>query len=114
VIHFLLLLHSTLQQQQQETNAKDSYLADFARNTNIDVIYSIGSHCTNLSSQQNMDQYSFDQSEADTIIFSFHAVLRESGYAGPVVIDATNVDVYIAAACISYQLPGMLCIKRKQ
>jgi len=55
-----------------------SYLADFARNTNIDVIYSIGSHCTNLSSQQNMDQYSFDQSEADTIIFSFYAVLRES------------------------------------
>jgi len=35
-----------------------SYLADFARNTNIDVIYSIGSHCTNLSSQQNN---SFDQ-----------------------------------------------------
>ena len=54
-----------------------SYLADFARNTNVDVIYSIGSHCTNLSSQQNMDQYSFDQSEADTIIFSFYAVLPE-------------------------------------
>jgi len=34
-----------------------SYLADYARNTNVDVIYCIGSHCTNLSSQQNMDQY---------------------------------------------------------
>ena len=48
-----------------------SYLADFARNMNVDVIYSIGSHRANLSSQQNMNQYSFNQLEADTIIFSF-------------------------------------------
>ena len=47
-----------------------------------------------------MDQYSFDQSEAETIIYSFDAVLHESGYAGPVVIDATDTDVYIAAAYI--------------
>ena len=40
-------------------------------------------------------------------------LLRESGYAGPAVIDATDTDVYIAAY-ISHQLPGMLCIKRKQ
>jgi len=58
-----------------------------------------------------MDQYSFDQSEA---IFSFYAVLRESECAGPVVIDATDTDAYIAAAYVSHQLPGMLCIKRKQ
>jgi len=47
-------------------------------------------------------------------LFSFYAVLHESGYAGPVVIDATDTDVYIAAGYISHQLPGMLCIKRKQ
>ena len=62
---------------------------------------------------QAMDQYSFDQSEADTILFSFYAVLRASGSTGPVVIDATDTDVYIAAAYISHQLPGMLCIKRE-
>jgi len=97
-------------------NAKliGSYLADFARNKNIDVIFSIGSHCTNLSSQQKNGSVQFDQSEADTIIFSFYAVLRESGYAGLVVIDASDTDVYIAAVYISHQLPGMLCIKRKQ
>jgi len=60
-----------------------------------------------------MDQYSFDQSEADTIIFSFYAVLHESEYAGPVVIDATDTDVYIAAAYISHQLPGALRGSRK-
>jgi len=31
-----------------------------------------------------------------------------------VVIDATDTDVYIAAAYVSHQLHGMLCIKRKQ
>jgi len=31
-----------------------------------------------------------------------------------IVIDATDTDVYIVAAYISHQLPGMLCIKKKQ
>ena len=52
-----------------------SYLADFPRNMDVEVIYSVGSHCTNLSNEQNMNQYSFDQSEADTIIFSIYGVL---------------------------------------
>ncbi len=38
-----------------------------------------------------MQNYSFDQSEADTILFSAYAVLRESGYSGPVVIDAADM-----------------------
>ena len=61
-----------------------------------------------------MLNYSFDQSEADTILFSTYAVLRESDYSGPVVIDAADTDAYVAAAAISQQLPGMLCIKRNQ
>ncbi len=61
-----------------------------------------------------MLDYSFDQSEADTILFSVYTVLRESSYSGPVVIDAADTDAYVAAAVISQQLPGMLCIKRKQ
>ena len=48
------------------------------------------------------------------ILFSAYAVLRESGYSGPVVIDAADTDAYEAAAVISQQLPGMLCIKRKK
>ena len=51
-----------------------------------------------------MHNYSFDQSEADTILFSIYAILRESGYSGPVVIDAADTDAYVA----------LLCIKRKQ
>ena len=48
-----------------------------------------------------MQNYSFDQSEADTVLFSAYAVLRESGYTGPVVIDTADMDGYVAAAFIS-------------
>ena len=61
-----------------------------------------------------MQNYCFDQSQADTILFSTYAVLRESGYSGPVVIDVADTDAYVAAAFISLQLPSMFCIKRKQ
>ena len=61
-----------------------------------------------------MQNYSFGQSEADIVIFSAYAVLRESGYSGPVVIDATDTDAYVAAAVFWQQLAGMICIKRKQ
>ena len=69
---------------------------------------------TQLSTQQAMQNYTFDQSEGGTVLFSAYAVLCESGYSGSVVIDAADTDAYVAAAVISQQLPGMLCIKRKQ
>ena len=91
-----------------------SYLTDLSQNVDVEIFYSVGPHCTNLSTKQPMHSYSFDQSEADTILFSAYAVLRESGHTDPVVIDAGDTDAYVAAAVISQQLPGMLCIKRKQ
>jgi hypothetical protein len=54
------------------------------------------------------------KAEADTIIFSAYAVLRESGYSGPVVVDAADTDADVAAAVIAQQLPGMIYIKTKQ
>ena len=61
-----------------------------------------------------MQNYSFDQSEADTVLISAYAVLRESGYSGPIDIDTTDTDAYVTSAVILQQLPGMLCITRKQ
>ena len=61
-----------------------------------------------------MVDYSIEQSEADTILFTVYAGLRQSGYSGPVVIDAADTDVYVAASVILWQLHGMLCIKRKR
>ena len=48
-----------------------------------------------------MQNYRFDQSEADTILFSAYAVRCDSGYSGPVVIDTADTDAYVAAAVIS-------------
>lgn len=90
-----------------------TYLTDLAQSVDAEIVYSVGSQCTNLSNQQPMPNYSFDQSEADTILFSAYVVLRQSGYNDPVVIDAADTDVYVAAAALSHQLPGTLCIKRK-
>ena len=58
----------------------------------------------NMSIQQPMQNYSFDQSEADTVLVSAYAALRELGYRGPGVIDAADTDAYVAAAVISQQL----------
>ncbi|CAJ1050849.1 hypothetical protein KUCAC02_009112 [Xyrichtys novacula] len=91
-----------------------SHLTDLAQNVNVEIVYSVGPHCTNLSTQQPMEDYSIEQLEADTILFTVYAGLRQSGYSGPVVIDAADTDVYVAASVISQQLPGMLCIKRNK
>ena len=58
-----------------------------------------------MSTQQPMQNYSFDQSEADTALFFLH----ESGYSDPVVIGAADTDAYVAATVISQQLPSVLC-----
>ena len=53
-----------------------------------------------MSTKQPVQNYSFDHSEADIIIFSTNAVLHEPGYSGPVVIDAADTDSYVASAAI--------------
>ena len=59
-----------------------------------------------------MGDFIFDHSEADTIIFSVYAVLRELGYSGPVVIDSGDTDTYVAVVLIAQKFSGMLYIKR--
>ena len=77
------------------------HLTDLAQSVHAEIIYSVGSDCTNLSTQEPMPDYSFSQSEADTILFFTYIVLRDSGYNGPVVIDSADTDAYVAAAAIS-------------
>ena len=60
---------------------------------------------------QPMPDYSFSQSEADTILISAYRCIV---YSGPIVIDSADTNIYVAAAAISQNLPGLLCIKRKQ
>ncbi|CAB3976667.1 Hypothetical predicted protein [Paramuricea clavata] len=74
----------------------------------------LGVECVNLSSGSIQQDLAFDQCEADTIILSFYTALRASGYNDPVIIDAADTDVYIQAAAISHDVPGIICIKKKK
>ena len=80
------------------------YLTDLAPCVDAEMIYSVASNCTNLSTQQSMQNYSFDQSEADTFIFSAYAVLRKSGY--------TVIDAYVAAT-LSHSM-CVVCLVSRQ
>ena len=64
-----------------------------------------------LSSGNIRDDLSFHQCEADTIMLSVYAILRSSGHSNPVVVDAEDTDVYIQAAAISDNIPGIICMK---
>ena len=90
-----------------------SYLANLAQSVDAENIYSVGSHCTNLSTQQPMQYYSFDLSEADSVLFPTYAVLRESGNSDPVVVDAADTDAYVALPVILQQLCSELRLSRK-
>ena len=59
-----------------------SHLTDLAQNVNAEIVYSVGPHCINLSTQQPMEDYSIEQSEADTILFIVYGGLRQSDGSG--------------------------------
>lgn len=71
----------------------------------------MGEDCVSLSTGDTKDSLSFSQGEANTIMLSVYAALRSSGYSNPVVIDAEDTNVYIQAAAISHDIPGILYIK---
>ena len=73
-----------------------------------EIVYSVGSDCTNLSTQESMPDYSFSQSAHS------HFCIRCNVYSGPVVIDSADTDIYVAAAAISQKLPGLLCIRESR
>ena len=82
------------------------------QSADAEIVYSVGSDCTNLSTQESIPDYSFSQSEADTILISAYAVLFTVGPFS--LTQLTQIYIYVAAAAISQKLPGLLCIKRKQ
>ena len=45
-------------------------------------------------------------------MLSFYAAVRSFGCSNPVVINADDTNVYIQAAAISYDIPGIICVKK--
>ena len=63
-----------------------------------------------LSTGDTKESLSFNQGEADMIMLSAYAALRSisPGYSNLIVIDAEDTDVYIQAATISHDIPGII------
>ena len=63
-----------------------------------------------LSTGDTKESLSFSQGGADTIMLSVYAALRSisPGYSNLIVIDAEGTDVYIQAAAISHDIPGII------
>ena len=66
-----------------------------------------------ISTNEQEDDFSCDQAEADTIMFSIYAALRHSGFRRLVVVDSADTDVYSLDSYISKIYPGDLQMKRK-
>ena len=66
-----------------------------------------------LTSGGERSEFSFNHVEADTMLISICAKLRESDFNDAVVIDSEDIDVYVQAAYSSNQLPGVLLLKQK-
>ena len=88
-------------------------LTDIAQSIKQEVLYSVGEECTSLSSGTSLNELSFSQCEADTIMLSIYVTLRSQGIDDPFVIDAADTDVYVQAAAISHEIPGILYIRKK-
>ena len=69
------------------------------------LIYCEGDVARDLTSGRQEYDFAFQQVEADTMILSAYAKLRES-YNGTVIIYSENTDVYVQAAYVAHNLLG--------
>ena len=59
-----------------------------------ELVYCEGNVVENLTSERKENDFAFQKVEADTMILSAYAKLRES-YNGTVIIDSEDTDVYV-------------------
>ena len=70
--------------------------------------------CWNLKNDVEMEEFTCQHMEADTILLYIYSQLRKSGVEDAVVIDAEDTHVMVLAAYVAHQIKGTLCIKRKR
>ena len=89
---------------------KTHQLSELSKSISQELVYSVGEDCVSLSTGDTKESLGFSQDEADTIMLSVYAALRSisPGYNNLIVIDAEDTDVYIQAAAISHDIPGII------
>ena len=76
-------------------------------------IYSVRDRCSDLQKGTELEQFTCQHTEADTILLYVYYQLRQSGVEDTVLIDAEDTDVIVLAAYAAHQIEGPLGIKRK-
>ena len=110
---FKTIMCSSVNKKRLKTMIK-AQLTGIAQSTKQEVQYSVGEECTSLSSGTSLDELSFSQCEADTIMLSCYVTLRSQGIDDPFVdTDAVDTDLYVQAAAISHEIPGIICTRKK-
>ena len=94
-----IVVPCVLMRLMREGTAKYQYFK------NDEIVYSVGSDCTNLN--QCWITVSFNLRQTP-----FYAVLRDSGYSGPIVADTDTL--WQQQLFHRNFLHGLLCIMRKQ
>ena len=70
--------------------------------------------CWDLKNDVEMEEFTCQHIEADTILLYIYSQLRKSGVEDAVVNDAEDTDVMVLVAYVAHQIKGTLCIKRKR
>ena len=68
----------------------------------------------NLKNDVEIEEFTCQHMEADTILLYIYSQLRKSGVEDAVVIDAEDIHVMVLAAYVAHQIKGTLCIKREE
>ena len=85
----------------------------FQKNLSHQIVYCEGNVFTNISSNSEMPNISQEHTEADTMMITIYAIIKQNHPALPVVIDSEDTDVYVQAIYVAHKVPGDLLMKRK-
>ena len=109
---FKKIINSSGNNKRLQTMIK-AQLTGIAQSIMQEMLYSVGEECTSLSSGTSMDELSFSQFEAGTIMLSCYVTFRSQGIDDPFVIDAADTDMHVQTLTITHEIPGILCIRKK-
>ena len=107
--------HALLSKPENKIRLQTCLQKEFQRlaaTTGTEIIYCVvGSSARNLTTRDNMPEFSCFQAEADTAMFTVYSKLQLHGNTAPVVLDTEDTDCYVQAAYVVQMTPGILCLK---
>ena len=102
-----------LKSDSNKSRIQNLLKSSLARRSEVDgvrVLYVL-ENCIDLSDGSEIPELSCSQAEADTIMLFIYAQLRTQGIKELVVLDSEDTGVFVQAACVAKDLPGLKMYK---